>query len=147
MDTGIEIKGIQKIEVIPYLHWIKDIPKRKQVESEPIESIIVNMLQGKYNGLLGLSDDKPCALVIYQMITNRHLSIKLMLAKGHMVRFYMALMQYLNQFRIESFEFESGHKPKLWDRIFSDNISVIRTSYMFDVKSLFTVKGDDDAVQ
>jgi len=137
VENKIEIMGIEGANVIPHLPWFQDVPKRKQVDSESIESIIVNMFANKYHGLLGVIDGKPIGLLIYYMRGNHHVVFKFMYIRSHMAQMYMRLMEYFNKFKISSFEFESMHKPKLWDRMFPGNIKALRTTYTFDVAALF----------
>lgn len=140
MDKGIEIVAVKAAEVIPYLTWLNDVPKRKQVDSESAPSIIVNMMQGAYHGLLGLVDGEPIGLLIYHMIGEHKVSFKFLYGPEKMTQFYMALMEYFNQYKITSFEFESIHEPKLWNRLYPKRIKKVRSTYSFDVAGIFESK-------
>ena len=142
MDKRIEIRAIHGAETIPYLHWFENVPERKRVDSESVESIVVNIMNRQYHGLLGLLNGEAIGLLIYEMVTDQHVNFKLLYGPKKMSRFYMALMEYLNQYRITSFEFESVHEPKLWSRLYPDRIKKKRSTYTFDVAGLFTSKSE-----
>ena len=137
MDKNIEIKAIQGYEIIPYLNWCDDVTERKKTDSEPITSIIANAMNGVYHGLLGLVDGKPVGLLLYHMINEHKIAFKFMYIRSNMVRVYMALMEYLNKYSIDWFDFESFHEPKIYERLFPGRIKKISTTYSFDVAGLF----------
>ena len=140
MNKDMEIKAVQGNEIIPYFGWFNDVPKRKQVDSEPTASIIVNVLQGRYHGLLGLIRGVPVGLLVYHMKSEGHIDFKFMHGKKQLARFYTALMGYLSFYDIKSFGFESIHEPKLWNRMFPGRIKKIRSTYSFDLAGMFESK-------
>ena len=128
---------MQYRQVIPYLHWMANVPKRKQVDSESTESIVAKTMNGVYHGLLGLYEGIPIGLMIYQMVGQHKIKLKFLYAKSHIAQFYMDLMKYLNKYSIDEFEFDSFHEPKLYDRMFPGRTKKLRSTYSFDVAGLF----------
>ena len=140
MNKDMEIKAVSGMKILPHLHWLTETPKHKQVDSEPTESIAINALQGKYHGLLGLVRGVPVGLLIYSMHSKTHIEFKFLYGKSQIIYFYMELMEYLNGFKIKTFEAESYHGPKLWEKLFPGRMKVLRTTYLFDVEGLFNSK-------
>ena len=133
VNKAITIDKISGSRIIPYLKWFEDVPKRKQVDSEPIGTIIIKTLSKQYHGLLGSVNGKPVGILIYQMVGQHKIIFKFLYCRSYMARFYRELMTFLSEREITSFEFESIHKPELWDRMYPGAIKALRTTYTFDL--------------
>lgn len=137
-DIGeITFKDCHTTDIIPYLAWFNDVPVRKQVDSESTESIISNVLLGNYYGLLGLVNGEPVSLLVYRRINKFTIGFKFVHAQGYMALFFKELMNYLYDYDITKFEFESIHQSRLWSRVFPGRIKLLRQTYEFDISGMF----------
>ena len=129
----LEIEELAGDEAVPYIEWFNDVPARKRGDSESTASIIVNLLQKRYYGLLGLVDGEVVGMVVYYRQGPDSIGVKFMYGRTHLLEFYDTVLSYLKKYDIKTFDFESIHEPKLWNRMFPGRITKIRSTYRFDV--------------
>ena len=136
--SNIEIKDIHGSAIIPYLQWFDDVPKRKQVESESIDTILIKMLGKQYHALVMTIDGRSCGLIVYQMLGDGVCFFKFVYMRSELAQLYTAAAEFLHGNNVTSFKFESVHDMKLWQRVFPDRVKKICATYEFDIAGMFT---------
>ena len=134
VDVGIS-------EVVKHLGYLADVPDRKRVDSEPLETIVRKLLNGEYHAMLGLLDSEVTGLLIYQIIDAKTIGLKFLNCRKHLFKYVNLFTELIAKYGYTTVRFETIHGENLWTRIFKNRVKVRTVVYDLDLAGFLGVEG------